>query len=41
MEELFIIPPKNLSNQAFDLNHLQNGIYILNISNSSFNSSQK
>ena len=32
---------KNLSNQALDLNHLQSGIYILNISNSSFNSSQK
>ena len=32
---------ENLDNKTLDLNHLQNGIYILNISNGDYNHSQK
>ncbi len=32
---------ENLDNKSLNLNHLQNGIYILNVSNGDFNHSQK
>ncbi len=32
---------ENLANKQLDLNHLQNGIYILNISNATYNYAQK
>ena len=32
---------ENLDNKSLDLNHLQNGIYILNIANADYNYSQK
>ena len=33
--------PENLDNKSLDLNHLQNGIYILNIASADYNYSQK